>query len=389
MRSSSLRLLKRWSLILSVLALLASVAPAQAAKRVYHPAKVHSRVVVFIVHGVSASSVRRARVSIGRRSHRLSLRRARRVHVRFHVPRRLASKRYRARLVLITRGRVSKRNKRPAPAPTPAPAPAPAPTPTPTPAPAPAPTPSPSPSPEPTPAPAPAPSAAITAWRSGSAPLADADAAARVRPVAENRAGNVAANLYRPSAAELDAFRNGQKDRYARTAVMYNPLTARVTGNFSGSTDEILQWVAHKWGIPEDLVRAVAVDESNWRMSQLGDRRTVTNPLLYPAQSRIAGTSDVWQSLGITQIKWTPEGMHQGTEPLRWKSTAFNADYWGAVIRYYYDGRCDWCGTGYSSGQAWASIGAWYNPSPWDSSTAYVDHVKTHLTQRTWAQAGF
>jgi hypothetical protein len=359
-RSSSLRLLRRWSLILSVLALLASVAPAQAAKRVYHPAKVHARVVVFNVHGVRASSVRRARVSIARHRFRLSLRRARRAHVRFHVPRRLASKRYRARLVLITREGISGRRKNPALDPALAPAHA------------------------------PGPWAAITAWRSaGSGPLTDADAAARVRPVAENRAGNAAANLYRPSAAELDAFHNGQKDAHARTAVMYNPLTARVTGNFSGSTDEILQWASHKWGIPEDLARAVAFDESNWRMSQLGDRRTVTNPLLYPAQSRIAGTSDVWQSLGITQIKWTPEGMHQGTEPLRWKSTAFNADYWGAVIRYYYDGRCDWCGTGYSSGQAWSSIGAWYSPSPWNSSATYVDNVKAHLSQLPWAQAGF
>ena len=89
---------------------------------------------------------------------------------------------------------------------------------------------------------------------------------------------------------------------------MYNPLTARVTGGFAGTTDEILQWVAHKWGIPEDVVRAVAVNESSWKMSMLGDRRTVSNPLAYPAQSRIAGTSDVYQSLGIMQIKWTPRG---------------------------------------------------------------------------------
>ncbi len=70
----------------------------------------------------------------------------------------------------------------------------------------------------------------------------------------------------------------------------------------------------------------------------------------------------MYQSLGIMQVKWTPEGLHPGTEPLRWKSTAFNADYWGSVVRYYYDGLCYWCSPDYTPGQEWASIGAWYSP---------------------------
>ncbi len=231
----------------------------------------------------------------------------------------------------------------------------------------------------------------ITAWRApGVAPLSDGEAASRVRPPAESRPDNVDENTYRPSAAELDSFRNGQVDRYGRTALQYNPLTAHVTGGFSGTTDEILQWVAHKWGIPEDIVRAVAINESFWQMSQLGDRVTVSDPGGYPAQARIAGTNDVYESMGIMQVRWTPQGLHPGTEPLRWKSTAFNADYWGAVVRYYYGGLCYWCDGNYSAGQEWASIGAWYNPSPWYSgSVAYVESAKTRITQQTWAQPGF
>lgn len=231
----------------------------------------------------------------------------------------------------------------------------------------------------------------ITTWRAaGSLPLSDADAAARVHAAAESRPGNAAQNAYRPSAAELDLFRNGQRDKYNRTALMYNRLTAYVTGGFTGTTDEILQWVAHKWGIPEDVVRAVAANESSWNMSQLGDRKSVADPLRYPLVSLVSGTSEVYQSLGIMQVKWTPQGLHPGTEPLRWRSTAFNADYWGSVIRYYYDGLCDWCGPGYGSGQAWASIGAWYNPSPWKSgSQTYQEHVQARLAQRPWAQPGF
>ena len=31
-----------------------------------------------------------------------------------------------------------------------------------------------------------------------------------------------------------------------------------------GTTDEIFQWAACKWGVPDDLLRAVAVRESTW-----------------------------------------------------------------------------------------------------------------------------
>lgn len=232
----------------------------------------------------------------------------------------------------------------------------------------------------------------ITTWRPPrSAPLSDAQAAARVRPVGEVLPQNRVANGYRPSGAEIRAFLTGQRDAHGRLPAEYNPALGAVTGNFAGTTDEILQWAAHKWGIPEDLARAVAVTESSWRQDAHGDRRTVSDPLLYPAQSLILGTSDVFESLGLMQIKWRPDGsVGNGTEPLRWKSTAFNADYWGAVVRYYYDGLCYWCSPDYTSGQEWPSIGAWYNPSPWVSaSTTYVDNVQGRLAQRRWAQPGF
>jgi hypothetical protein len=164
------------------------------------------------------------------------------------------------------------------------------------------------------------------------------------------------------------------------------------SGLTSPSTDDLIQQTAQKWGIPEDWVRAEMVKESRWNHSQLGDRRTVANPLLYPAHSRIAGTSDVWESLGITQVKWRPDNsVGNGSEPLRWKSTAFNLDFYAATVRYYYDGLCSWCSTGYTAGQQWNSIGAWFQPSPWANSGAqsYVESVKTYLTNRTWAQAGF
>ncbi|HXX00608.1 MAG TPA: hypothetical protein VEJ00_05290 [Candidatus Acidoferrales bacterium] len=49
---------------------------------------------------------------------------------------------------------------------------------------------------------------------------------------------------------------------------------AQVTGNCTGTTTEIIQWAACKWGIDEDTIRADAVIESYWHMSTIGRRRT-------------------------------------------------------------------------------------------------------------------
>jgi hypothetical protein len=136
-------------------------------------------------------------------------------------------------------------------------------------------------------------------------------------------------------------------------------------------------------------MRAVMVIESSWNQDHLGDRTTVPQAWygLYPFDAQIAGTTDVFESMGVMQIKWTPDGTDSpGADSLRWKSTAFNLDHYGAKIRYYYDGLCTWCSSGYGAGQKWASIGAWYQPSPWNNPSAqlYVQHVKYQLGDRPW-----
>jgi hypothetical protein len=91
-------------------------------------------------------------------------------------------------------------------------------------------------------------------------------------------------------------------------------------------------------------------------------------------------------------VKWLPDGsVGAGTEPLRWKSTAFNVDFQGATIRYYFDGLCSWCTSGYSSGQEWNSIGAWFSPYPWSNSgaQAYVRAVQGYLAAKPWLSAAF
>ena len=76
-------------------------------------------------------------------------------------------------------------------------------------------------------------------------------------------------------------------------------LLRQITGNFTGTTDEILQWVACKWGIDVNIVRAEAVQESHWHQSQLGDY--TTNQRLCPPV-RWNGCS-CYQSYGFLQIK--------------------------------------------------------------------------------------
>jgi hypothetical protein len=210
-----------------------------------------------------------------------------------------------------------------------------------------------------------------------------------VVPHAESRPGNGGANHYVPTSSELTAFHNAvyqSGPNAGRRADANNPLLRYVSGGFTGTTDEILQWAAYKWSISPDVLRAVAVIESNWNQQALGDRRDGVDASQYPQQSRIDSDS-VYESLGITQVKWRADGsLNPGAEPLRWKSTAFNADYWGASARYYYDGLCNWCGSGYAAGQLWESIGAHFSPYPWrnQGQLDYIDRVKAVLAARGW-----
>ncbi len=228
-------------------------------------------------------------------------------------------------------------------------------------------------------------------------PLSDAAAAADVTPEPENRPGNTATNDYVPTTAQLQAF-YGAVNSNGQTVVQANPYDQYVTGHYTGTTDEIIQWAAWKWGIPADWLRAEYVQESRWNMSQLGDLATVSPAAYaeYPTQARVAGTDEVYQSMGISQVKWNPDGsVGAGTEPLRWESTAFNADYQAATLRFYFDDpdglRSAWGDSSYSPGNAWASLGGWFEPYPWLNAGQldYIAEVQAHLAARTWAQPGF
>jgi hypothetical protein len=245
-----------------------------------------------------------------------------------------------------------------------------------------------------------APPSPQTSWAPvGAAPRSDAAAAALTTRRPEIRPDNAAANAYVPSDAELAAF-HAARNSYDEAESYFNPLRRFVTGR-SGianpSTDELIQWTAHKWGFPEDIIRAQMAVESWWRQSAMGDLTPESDPGSFPAFSCPGGGSSCYESLGLAQDRWRPDGsLNPGSEPLRWKSTAFNLDLYGANIRFYYDGYAAQWGpgmtdNGYTAGQDWMSIGAHFNPYPWNNQGQrdYIAKVQDYLAKRTWQTPEF
>lgn len=195
----------------------------------------------------------------------------------------------------------------------------------------------------------------------GTKPLTSAQAAKKVqRHHWEPRPENAKANRTRPTARQLRLFHRRSTMPYARY----------VDGRFSGTTDDILQWVSIKWGIDMDLVRAVAAVESWWKQSTVGDSG---------------------DSFGLFQMRRP----YHCCLPFMQRATAFNADYWGAIIRSYYDGKHDWLNTvergrRYRAGDLWGSIGVWAS-GRWHLGTSgsYVAKVKDYLQRRVWEDRWF
>lgn len=153
----------------------------------------------------------------------------------------------------------------------------------------------------------------------------------------------------------------------------------RVTGNFTGTTDEILQWGACKWGIDEDIVRAQAEMESHWHQSTLGDCLGGT----------VAATHGC-QSVGILQVKGANiPPTHPGTWPYAYESTAFNVDYMLAVLRSCFEGKETWLGNGYHAGDIWGCVGRWFSGDWYGHSLNYIASVQKNMANKDWLQPGF
>ena len=137
------------------------------------------------------------------------------------------------------------------------------------------------------------------------------DCAARIEhDQLELRPENTQANHFVPDRVVMPVWKN-----FTRQA--NQELVQRIDGKFTGTTGEILAWGACKWGLDPELLKAVAVQESDWRQSTVSDYSN--NP-----RNCIDGdTPPCPTSFGIMQLKhiYLP-----GSYPLSQESTAFNVD---------------------------------------------------------------
>jgi autotransporter family porin len=214
----------------------------------------------------------------------------------------------------------------------------------------------------------------------------DAACAAAIKSRPEIKRMNVAANATKGSQSLSSSFLSG--DPRANTEI-----AARVTGNFTGTTDEILQWVACKWGVDEDMVRAQAAVESWWQQTAKGDWSTDASSCAPGHGLGVDGTPGKCpQSFGILQNRYPFE---QSAWPGINSSTAFNADTAYAIWRACYEGYEWWLndveqGKPYAAGDALGCMGRWY-AGRWYTSdaTQYMSRVQDYLDQRIWETNNF
>ena len=169
-------------------------------------------------------------------------------------------------------------------------------------------------------------------------------------------------------------------------------IYGRVDGDFVGTTDEIIQWAACKWGIDEDVARAQAAKESWWDMRTGGDR-TFDQSACHP-DLRTGPGQDCPESIGLLQVRYLYHGeAFEDSNSI--ESTSYNADYTWAVWRDCYDGNLGWLntverGAAYSAGDLDGCLGVWFS-GRWRTSAAvtYIAAVNDYLDDRVWEQDYF
>jgi hypothetical protein len=204
----------------------------------------------------------------------------------------------------------------------------------------------------------------------------DAECAARVRPAAEIR--------------QVNAVQNRTVGHVSPTAT---GIYTRVTGNFTGTTDQIIQWAACKWGFDEDVIRAQTAVESWWVQKSAGDLGT--DPSRCPPGHGIGVDGHPGQcpeSWGVQQVRY-PYNTWAFNDAIA--STAFNLDAALAARRSCFEGYETWLNTvdrgrDYAAGDLWGCVGMWFS-GRWytQPSVDYIAKVQGYLSQRIWEHEPF
>jgi hypothetical protein len=248
----------------------------------------------------------------------------------------------------------------------------------------------------------------------------------------EPRPTNAQENATMPDTAAVRASFQARPRSSSYNANWDSWLLPRVDGQFTGSTDEIIQWAACKWGIDDNVLRAQAVRESTWysnaRFSDgacywnygcgdafnsepLSARTTYCNHIAtfghdyqadddtqqgdYPWTQPQAGmcpkTFSIIGIMAWDNPAWQApdpawQGNQNGTFPFSAQSTAFAMDYEAAYLRGCMEGWVSWLG----SNDIWGCVGSWFS-GDWHSPEAdgYISRVQTELSNHTWLTSAF
>ena len=211
----------------------------------------------------------------------------------------------------------------------------------------------------------------------GAALPSDATCASEVRPAAEVRPANAAANH--------------------TAGVGGNSLIPRVTGSYVGTTDQIIQWAACKWGIDEDIVRAQAAVESYWFQRTTGDFTTDAS-MCVPGHQTLGADGIPGQcpeSIGLLQVRYPYHPTAFASADDAAVSTAYNVDYAYANWRTCFEGGDSWLNTlnpprPYQAGDLWGCLGVWSSGRWYDSGAmSYINRVQSSLSARIWETPTF
>jgi autotransporter family porin len=196
------------------------------------------------------------------------------------------------------------------------------------------------------------------------------ECAARVqRDQQEPRPENTSANQFVPDRVSMPIWTDFTEEANRQ-------LVSRIDGNFTGTTGDILTWGACKWGLDADVLKAVAVQESDWRQSTVSDESN-------KAEDCVGGaTPPCPTSFGIMQLK---DIALPGSYPLSEQSTAFNVDYYGARIRACYEGWVTYLHDDYGPGDLRDCVG-WHWSGHWKDAGAqrYIQRVDRYLDSKPW-----
>jgi hypothetical protein len=220
----------------------------------------------------------------------------------------------------------------------------------------------------------------------------DAAAAAKLdRSTWEPRRGNSRYNHTVPAQLRLRLENNAD---HAYDPRWNKYVLRRITGDFTGTTDEIFQWAALKWGLPDNLLRAIAYMESDWRQSNHGDYVRDQAECL-PGYKRLP-CPVTFGIVGVKSTSWP------GVYPWNRVSTAAAVDVLGGWLRGCYEGWVWWLREHgnrsrgvYHTGDIWGCVGAWYSgnwhdgPVRGPGGESYILRTQYWFKQRPWLRPHF